>query len=369
MSDKHFQNSLDRLIDKNFPLWNIFNNVFIWLACLALFYYNILPLVDASSITNLLTVMETFEFIPLLMDFFLFVYLIELLHFLWNKNRLTKILAKYYTYNFLKNSTYFLAIFIAMIGFFIPVYNPFYILNQPPSSDQIFSLITIISFMFLVIVIILARNKSSFTTIIFSLNLIFLIISILTIYSLFITPVDSYYSAYMIPVIIYLSIQTMLYLYAKKLMNQSEFFNFVSSHTVPMKVLITAKVFDSENEYKEAMAKGAKNKFQLSLINYYKADSYKNMVETRDHNFPDYQVYLDAKAKGIKFYREWQSYNQNVQKIDDLNTSYSGKKKSLTSLIKKSNKITMEHLMVFIGSNNIKPLLYWFAKLPDNFPM
>ena len=91
MSDKHFQNSLDRLIDKNFPLWNIFNNVFIWLACLALFYYNILPLIDASSITNLLTVMETFEFIPLLWDFFLFVYLIELFHLLWNKNRLTNI--------------------------------------------------------------------------------------------------------------------------------------------------------------------------------------------------------------------------------------------------------------------------------------
>ena len=112
---------------------------------------------------------------------------------------------------------------------------------------------------------------------------------------------DSYYSAYMIPIIVYLSLQIMLYLYAKRIMNQSEFFNFITNHTVPMKVLITAKVFDSEAEYKEAIAKGAKNKFQLSLINYYKADSYKNMVETRDHNFPDYQVYLDAKAKRIKF--------------------------------------------------------------------
>lgn len=368
MSTGQYQNYLDYLIGSKFTIWKSLNNLILWLTLIILFYFNVSPLFSTVSITNLFFYLETYTFIPILFDIMLFFYILELFHLLFSKNRLEKVSAKYFTYNSLYGITIILTIYSLIIAFFIPEYNLFVFFNGP-RWEQIYGLLILINVFAFLLILTFFKMKKSFTLIIVFLNIGFYVVSILSL-SAVLGTTDQYFSTYMIPIIIMLSFQIKIYDFSRGVMNNQEFYDFITKHIVPLRLALKAKLFDTEAEYNDAMVKGAKNKNQLYLVNKYKADSYQHTVETMDHNFPDYPTYQDAKAHNILFYREWKKYVNNFErKVEVLTTDYTIQKKNLASLLKKSNRILLDQILQFIGSKDVKPILYWFAKLPDTFPM
>lgn len=335
-------------------------------------------LFDSSNPILVMVQAQNIGFYPIFFDALTFGYVLFLIYLFFRPYFYDKMIASHFNTRFYKIIISINLIFLILLGFFVPNFNPialFFVSNQ---SIPLFSWLVAISLILNVLALIFTIKLKKLPFSGYPLTANFYIIFAFFLYAL---PIRNIYLpnfSYFFLLFIMINFQTLIFDRAKVIMTKEEFRDFISDNTIiPMRILILGGVFTSEDEYHEAMQVGAKTKNQLYLTRDYGADTYQLALQIRDANFPSYDVYKEAQDLGMSNYAEWQRYNEK-QMILDLKDKIRTKKGiklheqelNLQKLLTKTNKIAISQLIEYMQiQEKANKLLVWLAEQPHDSPV
>ena len=354
------------------------------LSCNIILYFVLLSaLVPTPDIGNIpLSIMKILDraqvigFYPIFFDALLFFYVIIILRWSYKKGFFKRMISLHFSSSTFSKILIANIIYLLLLGFFVQNFNPIGIINIFQGSVHFFTWLVFLSLIIQIIAFRINQLKRDISLITLLLTFNFYLVFAFLIYALFISSQDINNFSYFFPFLVFVNIQTLVYDYAKSIMTKSEFTSFINHTIIPVNILIESGIFADEQEYKEAMAVGAKNIDQLNLVKSYDADSYETAIKIRDSNFPSMIDYNKAQALGMNNYIELQKYEQK-QMIVELKEKIQRKKRirfneqqiNLINLLKKTNRIKLDHLIDYLNIPNTKYLLVWLSNLPDDHPV
>ena len=333
-------------------------------------------LFSSLSIELVFVQFQVVGFYPLLFDILLFFYILYLVRLYFKRTRIKKLIAIHFTPGSFRNIIIVNIIYLLAIGYFVPNFNPIAIIQITQGTVPLFTWIVLSSLIIQIVAFRInqVRKKISGPSLLLTLN--FYLIFAFFLYSLIfgLQGIDNY--SFFSPLMLFLNIQTITYDYAKTIMNSDEFTEFIENKNVPSRILTEAKIFDTEEDYKEGMAKGARTGDQLEIIRSYGTENYEMAMKIRDSNFPNLETFNRAQKLGMNNYGELLRYEQK-QQIIELKEKIQRKKRmrfndlhlKLNNLLKKTNKIKLVQLLEYLDIPHTKYLLTWLSNLPDDYPI
>ena len=240
-----------------------FNYVAILAISFLLYIYLLSLLFSTFDIMRVLDQFQVVGFYPIFFDAILFFYILFLIR-LYFKHKLPKrIISLHFTSKTFTKIISVNIIYLILIGFFVPNFNPIAIIQVLQGNVPFFAWLTIISLIIEIVALQLNRTKKQINIPSLLLTINFYVISIFFLYAYFLQNRYITNFSYFFPLLLIFNIQTITFDYLKIIMSKEEFSAFIKSNIVPSRILIEADVFTMKQNISKPWKKVPRQEISL----------------------------------------------------------------------------------------------------------